>query len=248
MSPTIGRSDYRSVEFLDSFHISPMPQFVHLQYTIAIIVSILLVALPFQSFIPVELSWLETIAVVTYAWSVWLLAKNNPIGWWVGLVGTALYGVVFYQAKLYAEVGLQVFYFITSLQAIYIWLRGGQNQTEKPVGHVSRKWIIITAILAIASVFALRAFLIMIRGAAPFWDALTTVMSVVAHLYLMGRLVESWYLWITVDVIYIPLYASRNLYLTSVLYGIFGMMAVAGLRNFDRIAQEQRLKAVSEGS
>lgn len=145
--------------------------------------------MPFQPVIPVELNPLETIAVVTYAWSVWLLAKNNPWGWWVGLVGTALHGFVFYQAKLYAEVGLQGFYFVTSLQAISIWLRGGHNHTEKPVGHISRKWLLLTAVLAIASVIALRSFLVAIRGAAPFWDALTTMMSLVAHLYLMARLV-----------------------------------------------------------
>lgn len=214
------------------------------QVIIGITASVLLLLLPFQSWIPVELRVLETVAVVTYAWSVWLLAKNNPIGWWIGLVGTALYGIVFYQAKLYAEVGLQAFYFVTSLQAIYIWLRGGQNQTEKPVGHISTRWAIASTGLAIASVFALRSFLIAIRGAAPFWDALTTVMSLVAHLYLMGRVVESWYLWILVDIIYVPLYASRHLYLTSLLYGIFCFMAINGLRNFQRIYHEQQLKGV----
>jgi nicotinamide mononucleotide transporter len=223
-----------------------MVQSARFQSTIGIIASILLLLMPFQRVIPIELSVLETVAVVTYAWSVWLLAKNNPLGWWIGLVGTALYGVVFYQAKLYAEVGLQVFYFITSLQAIYIWLRGGRNHAEKPVGHISRKGLILTIILAIASVFALRSLLIAIRGAAPFWDALTTVMSLVAHLYLMGRLVESWYLWITVDVIYVPLYASRQLYLTSILYAVFGLMALSGLRNFQRIDREQQLKAIEQ--
>jgi len=223
-----------------------MTSSVRFQYGIGLVVSILLLLLPFQSLIPVQLGVLEAIAVITYAWSVWLLAKNNPWGWWIGLVGTTLYGIVFYEAKLYAEVGLQVFYFITSLQAIYIWLRGGEHQTERPVGHVSWQGLTITAVLAIASVFALRAFLLAIRGAAPFWDALTTVMSLVAHLYLMGRFVESWYLWIAVDVIYVPLYASRNLYLTSFLYGIFCFMAINGLRNFRRINREQQLKAVEQ--
>lgn len=213
---------------------------------VGIVASILLLLLPFQKVIPIELSVLETVSVVTYAWSVWLLAKNNLLGWWIGLIGTALYGIVFYQAKLYAEVGLQVFYFITSLQAIYIWLRGGQNHTEKPVGHISRKWLILTVILAIVSIFALRSLLIAIRGAAPFWDALTTVMSLVAHLCLMGRLVESWYLWITVDVIYVPLYASRHLYLTSILYAVFGLMALGGLKNFQHIDREQQLKAIEQ--
>jgi nicotinamide mononucleotide transporter len=216
-----------------------MLQSARFQFIAGIVVSVLLLLLPFQKAILAELSVLETVAVVTYAWSVWLLAKNHPLGWWVGLIGTALYGIVFYQAKLYAEVGLQVFYFVTSLQAIAIWLRGGQNRAEKPVGHVSRKGLMVTVIFAIAAVFLLRAFLIAIRGAAPFWDALTVVMSLVAHLFLMGRLVESWYVWIAVDAIYVPLYASRQLHLTSVLYVIFGLMAMGGLRNFQRIDREQ---------
>lgn len=224
-----------------------MPQSTtRFQSAIGLVASLVMLVLPLQTLIPVNLSLLEAIAVVTYAWSVWLLAKNNPIGWWIGLVGTVLYGIVFYEAKLYAEVGLQVFYFVTSLQAIYIWLRGGQNQTEKPVGRISRKGLIVTLMVAIASVFILQQFLIAIRGAAPFWDALTTVISLVAHLLLMGRFVESWYLWITVDVIYVPLYASRNLYLTSFLYGIFCLMAIKGLLNFQRVEQGQRLRAVEQ--
>ena len=215
-----------------------------LQVTVGILASLLLLLLPLQTVLPIALSGLETVAVITSAWSVWLLARNHVLGWWVGLIGTALYGIVFYQATLYAEVGLQAFYFITSLQAIYLWMRGGQNQTEKPVEHVSRKGMILSALVAIASVIALRSLLIALQGAAPFWDALTTIMSLVAHLYLMGRFVESWYIWIAVDVIYVPLYASRNLYLTSILYAIFGVMAWSGLKTFQRIDREQRLQAV----
>lgn len=190
---------------------------------------------------PVPLTLLEAIALVFYAWSVWLLAKNRPLGWWVGLVGVVLYGIVFYQVQLYAEVAIQAFYFITSLQAIYIWLKGGSQQQERPVGHVPQKWLGISAVLVVVGVIGLRALLIAIRGAAPFWDALTTVVSVVAHLYLMGRYVESWYLWILVDTLYVPLYASRELYFTSILYAVFWGMAVRGLMNFRQIYHEQQL-------
>jgi nicotinamide mononucleotide transporter len=209
---------------------------------IGIAASLLLLLFPLQPWLPIELSWLETFAVISYAWSVWLLTQNNPLGWWMGLIGTALYGIVFFQAKLYAEVGLQLFYFVTSLQAIAIGLRGGQNQREKPVGHLSRSALLLSAGLAGSGLLALRMLLMALRGAAPVWDALTTIMSLVAHLFLMGRYIESWYLWIAVDIIYVPLYASRGLYLTSLLYVIFGLMAVGGLHNFQQIYQEQQLQ------
>lgn len=190
--------------------------------------------------LPVEITLLEAIAVVTCAWSVWLLAENRPLGWWIGLIGVAAYAAVFYRVRLYAEVGIQVFYFATSVQAIYLWLRGGAQGGERPVSAVPGRAVWITAILVPVAVLALRAVLIEIRGAAPFWDALTTVLSLTAHLYLMGRYVESWYLWVAVDVIYIPLYASRELFVTSALYAVFLVMAVYGLCNFRRLYELQQ--------
>jgi nicotinamide mononucleotide transporter len=216
---------------------------VSISEIIGIIGSIVLLLLPIQAIVPVQLNFLESLAVVTSAWSVWLLAKNNSLGWWIGLVGVVAYGFVFYQVKLYADVAIQVFYFITSCQAIYIWLRGGANQTPKPVERVPQKILLVSAILAILGVLVLRAGLIALRGAVPFWDALTTVLSAIAQLYLMERYLESWYLWIAVDTIYVPLYASRELYLTSFLYGVFWLLAMNGLRYFKRLYREQQLQA-----
>ena len=194
-----------------------------------------------ETWIPIELTPLEAFAVVFSAWSVWLLSQNRPFGWWVGLVGVTAYGVVFYRVRLFAEVAIQGFYFLTSLQAIRIWLRGGIDRTEKPVGRPSRSLILMTLLIGLVSVFALREGLIAIRGAAPFWDALTTVMSLIAHLYLMGRYVDSWYVWVAVDVIYIPLYASRGLYVTSLLYVVFLILAVRGLLHFRSIYEKRTI-------
>jgi nicotinamide mononucleotide transporter len=206
-----------------------------------VIGSIFLLLLSGPKIIPIELSPIEAIAVIFSGWCVWLLANNNPLGWWVGLLGTITYMIVFYQAKLYGDVLLQVFFLITSIEAIYIWWRGGKNHREKMIGYISPRWHILTAILGIISIFALQAILIAMGGAAPFWDALATVLSAIAQIYLMLRDVESWYLWITVDIIYIPLYASQGLYLTTILHGYFLLMAIQGLQNFKRIYLEQQL-------
>ncbi|CAA9316750.1 hypothetical protein AVDCRST_MAG84-1110 [uncultured Microcoleus sp.] len=204
--------------------------------------SIFVLLLSMQWFVPIQLDLIEAIAAIASAWSVWLLAKNNPLGWWIGLIGVIAYAAVFYQVKLYGEVAIQFFYLITSLQAIYIWLRGGENSTEKPVSRINQRWLILTAVLVTVGVFGLRTVLVYLGGAAPFWDALTTILSAIAQLYLMERYLESWYLWIVADTIYVPLYASRGLYLTSILYAIFWLMAIYGLQNFQRIYSEQKLK------
>ncbi|NEP43424.1 MAG: nicotinamide mononucleotide transporter [Okeania sp. SIO2H7] len=203
-----------------------------LKYLIAIAGSISIFMLSQLKFLPVAIAPIESIAAITSAWSVWLLGKNLVIGWWVCIVGAIAYAIVFDRARLYGEVAIQLFYLVTSLQAIYIWLRGGKDRTEKPIERISRKKAIATFFLAIVLVLTLQAVLSKLGGAAPFWDALTTILSLTAHLYLMQRYLESWYIWILVDTIYVPLYASRELYLTSGLYAVFLVMAAIGLYNF----------------
>ena len=207
---------------------------------LAVGVSLLILLLPWQSIFRVQLSFLEAIAVVSSAWSVALLARNNPLGWWVGLVGVVAYAIVFYRVKLYAETAVQIFYFITSVNGIWVWLKGGKNQTEKPVSRLPKSKLILSVIAFIPCLWGLQTLLILLRGAAPFWDALTTVGSAIAQLYLMERYVESWYLWIAVDVIYVPLCASQKLYLTSGLYAVFLGMSISGLLNFKRLYKQQK--------
>src|SRR4028118_889293 len=135
--------------------------------------SIFVLLLSVQRFVPIQLDLIEAIAAIASAWSVWLLAKNNPLGWCIGLIGVIAYGAVFYQVKLYGEVALQSFYLITSLQAIYIWLRGGENSTEKPVSRMNQRWLILTAVLVTVGVFGLRTVLVSFGRAGTIWGALT---------------------------------------------------------------------------
>jgi nicotinamide mononucleotide transporter len=167
---------------------------------------------------------------------------NRPLGWWIGLVGVVAYAVVFYRVRLFAEVGIQAVYFVTSLQAIWIWLHGGQQKQERPVSRLTLRWALILLAVAILATWGLYELLVALRGAVPFWDAVTAVMSLVAHACLMFRIVENWWVWIAVDVIYIPLYISRGLYLTSVLYLAFLIMSIYGLINFLRIYREQQAR------
>ena len=163
----------------------------------------------------------------------------------MGLVGVALYTVVFWNYSLYGEMGLQAFYFVTSLQAIVIWLRGDGDHDERPVGRVTRRTLVLTGVVIVVGTIALGTLLHYARGAIAGWDAFTTVVSVTAHLYLMGRYVESWYLWVAVDTIYVPLYASRGLTVTAGLYAVFLILAVQGLLRFEKLYREQHAVAAA---
>jgi len=78
-----------------------------------------------------------------------------------------------------------------------------------------------------------------IGDASPFLDALTTVLSVEAQYLMTRKVIEHWWIWMAADVIYIYLYASRNLYLTSLLYVVFFAMCVVGLRDWLRDSAAQ---------
>jgi nicotinamide mononucleotide transporter len=194
---------------------------------------------------PDLISPLEAVSCVAYAWSVWLLAYNHPSGWFVGLIGVGGYAVVFYEAKLFGETYLQVFYFVTSLQAIWIWMRerDGDETRERPVRGLPRVWWLPTAAVLVVGTLAMRQLLTHQGDAAPFWDALTTAISLVAHVLLMLRYTESWYLWVTVDLIYVPLYAWRELYVTSGLFAVLLVMAGGGLLTFLRLQRENEALA-----
>jgi nicotinamide mononucleotide transporter len=216
------------------------------QTIIGIVLTVLVVLLRYQSFIPVEqFTWLEIIAFITYGWSTWLLAKNRPLGWWIGLIGVVGYIIIYWRVQLYGQVGIQTFYLITSFQAIYIWLRGGEKQSPKPVEHVPARFAYVTIPLVIVCTWLLQWLLIRIDGVLPLSDAIATVLSLAAQLYLMQRYSENWYIWIVADIIYIPLHISRGLVLTSLLYIGLLLMCVHGLLVFQGIINKRKNEKVS---
>jgi nicotinamide mononucleotide transporter len=219
----------------DSATSAGVPGVSRWSHIVLILASVAVLTLAFLDEVPAELgSPSEVAAVITGAWSVWLLARNRAVGWWLAVVSNLIFGVVFFRVQLFAEVGIQAFYFVTGLQALWIWNRGGHDQQPRPVGRASPRLWLITLGLGLVAWLALRALLVHLEGAAPTWDALTTVLSLAAHLFLMWRLVDSWKLWVLVDIIYVPLYVSRGLNLTAALYVVFLALSVVGWLEFRR--------------
>ena len=191
-----------------------------------------LICLALVSIVGLEWSWLEVLATATGAHCVWLLARNHVSGWWIGIISVAAFAVVFASARLYGEVGLQVFYIGTSLQAVWLWLRGGAARSPRRVTNVPANVITRSTLLLVGGVAILWWVLSRVGGAAPFWDALTVGLSVTAHLWLVWRYVQAWMIWIAVDLIFVPLYLTRGLTLTAGLYIGFLIMSINGLRRF----------------
>ncbi len=174
-------------------------------------------------------TWIEAIAFVTGALGVWLVVRQSIWNFPLGIINVALYSYIFYQYRLFADAGLQIMFFVLQFVGWYMWLYGGRDRTRLDVQVTGTQEKIAIGAFIVLGTAGVAYLLTLARGALPFWDSFTTVISVAAQWLLSRKKLESWYLWIFVDIIYVPLYVSRGLYLTAVLYAVFLVMAIIGL-------------------
>jgi nicotinamide mononucleotide transporter len=180
------------------------------------------------------LSWVEVLGFATGAASVWLAVRENVWNWPIAAANAVFFFILFYGARLYADMGLQVFFFGLAILGWYRWLRGGPRHSRLTVSNVTRGTVLWLAPLGVAATVALTVYLRRIHDAAPFLDAITTVLSLAGQYLMTKKVIENWYVWIAADVLYIYLYIQRELYLTSVLYVIFLLMCIAGVVQWQR--------------
>lgn len=182
------------------------------------------------------MSLLEIFANLFNLISVFLANRNSVHTWWIGIIGGVLYGAMFYEVKLYADVILQVFFILTNLYGWWAWLHGGAEREELPITRVAVRQLLLFAVLAI-TLTAGHGFLLyrLTDASFPFIDSTILVLSIIAQFLLMRRKLESWIFWIIVDVIAVPLYSAKGLYLTSAIYFLFLINAVWGLINWIKI-------------
>jgi len=169
--------------------------------------------------------------------SVWLTTRENVWCWPTGLVTVGLYIVVFGQAKLYAGMGLQVVYVALCLYGWYEWLHGGPGQGALRVSRTPRSAGVALAaggtVLAAVLGAALRG---QTDAALPYLDSTLTSFSLVAQWMQTRKWLETWVVWIAVDVVYVGMYVYKQLHPTAVLYTVFLALAVMGRRAWIRSA------------
>jgi nicotinamide mononucleotide transporter len=182
------------------------------------------------------ISALELAANTVNAASVLLAGRNSVHTWWTGIVAGLLFGVVFFQTQLYADVTLQLFFIVTSISGWWGWLRGNRGR-ELPVSHSRPASFLLLAVAGGVVALLYGSLLYRFTNAyAPYLDSIVLAFSVLGQFLLMGRRVESWWCWLLVNTIAVPLYCSRGLYLTSCLYALFWINAACSLRLWRRLA------------
>jgi nicotinamide mononucleotide transporter len=192
-------------------------------------------------------STLEVAANGATTVSIVLAARNSVHTWWTGIIGCALFGLLFYSTRLYADVALQGFFIATSAIGWWRWLFGDDGR-PLPIRRAENKTLLVATSGGIVAVAAYGALLHLYTDAyAPFVDSTVLVFSVVAQLLLMQRRLESWAFWLLVNSIAVPLYASRELYLTAALYAAYWINALFAWRAWRRAMQPTPASAVAIG-
>ncbi len=185
-------------------------------------------------------TWVEAVSFVTGAVCVWLTVKENVWNFPIGIVNAATAAYVYLGVQLYADAGLQVVFLVLGLVGWYLWLFGGAHRTVLRVSLASNVERSLTAV-AIAGATALMWWVLTTYTPSnvPFLDGLTTAVSLGAQWLLNRKKLESWVLWIVVDVIYVPLLLYKGLWLLAILYAVFLGMAVMGLLRWRETWREQ---------
>ena len=184
--------------------------------------------------------WLETAGLVTTLAGIWLTTRRRMLCWPITLAADFLYLAIFYQARLFSDTLLQVFFIVFTLYGWWHWHRGVRMQGEVRVEALPlRGWVV--GLLAGALGSALLGMLMTRIGAAlPHLDATLTAYSLVASWWGARKHAANWWLWIVVDLVYVGEYLYKGLLLTAALYAFLVVLALVGLRAWRRAELDAR--------
>lgn len=176
------------------------------------------------------MSWTEIVASVLGLANIVLLVRRSIWNYPFGIAMVTLYGVVFFEARLFSDAALQVFFFVVQIYGWWNWYHArdaaGLAKVELMTSRSRLVWLAVIVAFNIADAWFLIKYT---SDVAPWMDANTTAMSVVAQYLLSIRKIENWILWIVTDVVQIGLYYWKGLYPTTGLYVLFLIISAVGL-------------------
>lgn len=180
-------------------------------------------------------NWFELAAAALTIYSIWLATKEHIAYYPTGLVALAMYTWLFFGAKLYAESFLQVVCFGLMVYGWYEWLHGGKDRTPLPVDRTPT-WAWRNGVAAGLAGTALTIWvqLTFTDNPNPYVDSSLMVWSLVAQWMTARKWIESWILWLLINTVSIPLYVTRGLGITAVLYVGLWVLAITGYRDWKR--------------
>lgn len=192
------------------------------------------------------MNYLEVFGTLVGLVYLWLEYRASIYLWLACIVMPAIYLVVYYQAGLYADFGINVYYLLASVYGWIAWSRGRkkkniqQAEEETPITRMPRKvYFPLTAVFILCWVVIAWILITWTDSSVPWTDSFTTALSIIAMWMLARKYVEQWGAWMIVDWVCCGLYIYKGLYFTSALYGLYAVVAFFGWRKWLSLMTEQ---------
>lgn len=191
---------------------------------------------------------LEIIAVVFGLLSVWFAKKANILVYPTGIVSVLIYVYICLNAQLYADMGINAFYFMMSVYGWIMWTRKTDNSMQRPITFSTKKDYLISSAMFVFSIVFILSLLKYFNGddatywesGVPYIDTFTTSVFIVGMWQMALKKVENWIFWIIGDVISIPLYYYKDLQFTSIQFIVFLIIAVMGYFEWKKKAETEK--------
>jgi nicotinamide mononucleotide transporter len=174
---------------------------------------------------------IEIVAVIFSLSSVVFAVKNNILTWPFAMIGVTFYGIFFYENHIWGNMFLQIPFFI---QSIYGWSKWDiiKNTKVEWLEKHDRNILVISSLLLTTLITFL---LIMTGDKSPYFDGITTSLSLIAMLLLAKKKIDSWLYWIISDITFIIFFLNEGQYLSSITYFVFLILAITGLKKWKKL-------------
>ena len=174
------------------------------------------------------MTWLEVVAVVFGLLSVWYSKQENILVYPTGMLSVLIYVYITFQYKLYADMGINSYYFIMSVYGWYHWTSNTGEKSQIPITTNSLKENLVAVGVFVGAFLIVRFGLGFTDSDVLNWDSFTTA-TAIAGMWLMARKkLENWVAWIITDIVAVPLYWYKGLMLTSFQFFVFTILATMG--------------------
>ena len=171
---------------------------------------------------------------------LWLEYRASIYLWLAGIIMPAIYIFVYYDAGLYADFGINIYYLIAAIYGWFFWMWGHGEKKSLPITHTPWKCYLPLFLVFIVSFIGIARILIEYTDSnVPWLDSFTTALSIVGMWMLARKYIEQWFAWILVDIVCCGLYIYKDLYFTSALYGLYSIIAIFGYFKWKKIMNMQ---------
>ena len=182
---------------------------------------------------------LQAVGVALGLLYLWLEYRANIYLWIVGLIMPVVHGVLYFKSGLYADCSMQVYYILAGVYGLAVWKRRSSGTEKSAAADIAPTPARLVAPLVgvyVAAHAAIYLFLVRLTDSSvPFWDSMTTAMSIVAMWMLSRKYIEQWGVWLVADIITAALYMYKGIPLTAGLYALYAVLAAVGYVRWLRI-------------